>query len=145
TPTRPWRASFDDKRKRNMQRSALQESDTTPNTGSELDITSGVAAGIPFIAAGRGKPTIALSPLSPQLGNRHRRYELNFFRPLLQRGAVYSLGCRAGFPPETSMSDVAMDYACAVARISSEPVAASSGGALTLEHHGRYFSGSRGC
>jgi pimeloyl-ACP methyl ester carboxylesterase len=98
-----------------------------------------LSTGVPYLRFGQGPPLLVASGLSSEHANPQgiwRRMSLAWAAPFAQHFTVYLVNRRPGLAPDTSMTDIAADYAGAIENDLGAPVhlhGTSTGGSVALQ------------
>ena len=105
-----------------------------------LNVEEGVlAGGLPYLAVGQGPPLVVLSGFSAEHAiptGAARRFSLRPLTALARQFTVYLVNRKPGLLPGTTMRDLAGDYAHALERTFTGPVAVvgiSTGGSIAQQ------------
>jgi pimeloyl-ACP methyl ester carboxylesterase len=95
--------------------------------------------GLPYLAVGHGPPLVVLPGFRAEHANPtgpERRFSLRPLRPLARQFTVYLVSRKPGLPAGATIADLAADYAEALERTFTSPVAvvgSSTGGSIAQQ------------
>lgn len=113
----------------------------TSREGAKMsDVRDGtLKGGLPYLALGEGPPLVVFPGSAPTHANPNRlqrRFAARFFEPLARGFTVYNVNRKVGLGPDTTMADLADDYALALEAEFGGPVhvlGISTGGSVAQQ------------